>query len=216
MNSSVSRARLNANRANAQLSTGPKTAEGKQTSSRNALKTALTGRTVLLPGDDAERYEKHLEHYRKLWQPVGEHEHLLVQALADSWWRLERIPGLEAALYAKGRAELADKVSDPALLQLETYLAYEKHFRNLNLQERRLSGHAAQLKAELQEAQSRRRKRDGEALARAARLYTAAKKQGKPFNPSEHGFEFSTAELEHYLKHTMAGLMNGPNRPLCF
>src|SRR5579863_5462974 len=43
-----------ANRQNSLLSTGPKTPEGKAASSRNALKTGLTGRTVLLPGDDAE------------------------------------------------------------------------------------------------------------------------------------------------------------------
>jgi hypothetical protein len=41
--------RLAANRANAQLSTGPTTPEGKARSSRNAVKTGLTGRTVLLP-----------------------------------------------------------------------------------------------------------------------------------------------------------------------
>jgi hypothetical protein len=38
---------------NAQLSTGPRSAEGKAVS-MNAVKTGLTGRTVLLPSDDAE------------------------------------------------------------------------------------------------------------------------------------------------------------------
>ena len=47
---------LAANQANSQLSTGPKTPEGKATSSLNAVKTGLTGRTVLLPGDDAAAY----------------------------------------------------------------------------------------------------------------------------------------------------------------
>ncbi|HEX4164888.1 MAG TPA: hypothetical protein VHZ55_05385, partial [Bryobacteraceae bacterium] len=41
----VSEARLAANQANAQLSTGPRTEEGKARSSANAITTALTGRT---------------------------------------------------------------------------------------------------------------------------------------------------------------------------
>ena len=95
------------NRANSQHSTGPKSPEGKATSSRNAVKTALTGRTVLLPSDDAERYESHLAHYAKLYAPVGDQETTLVQSLADTMWRLDRIPGLEEALYVKGCNELA-------------------------------------------------------------------------------------------------------------
>ena len=49
--------RLAANRANAQLSTGPTSLAGKAKSSLNAVKTGLTGRTVLLPTEDAVLYE---------------------------------------------------------------------------------------------------------------------------------------------------------------
>src|SRR4051794_15884848 len=41
----ISPSQLAANRANSQLSTGPKSPEGKAKSSLNAVKTALTGRT---------------------------------------------------------------------------------------------------------------------------------------------------------------------------
>jgi len=46
----ISEARLAANQANAQLSTGPTSVTGKAASSLNALKTGLTGRTVLAAG----------------------------------------------------------------------------------------------------------------------------------------------------------------------
>ena len=52
-----SEAQIKANRANAQNSSGPKSPEGKAKSSLNAVKTGLTGRTVLLPGDDAAAYD---------------------------------------------------------------------------------------------------------------------------------------------------------------
>jgi len=43
--------------------TGPKTPEGKAISCMNALKTGLTGRTVLLPTDDAAAFEQHIQAY---------------------------------------------------------------------------------------------------------------------------------------------------------
>ena len=95
---SISDAKLAANRANAQLSTGPKTGEGKATASLNAVKTALTGRTVLLSSDDAAEYERHIRAYQDELKPVGQQESDLVQSIADSAWRLARIPGLEMAM----------------------------------------------------------------------------------------------------------------------
>ena len=201
----ISPARLEANRANSQLSTGPKSEQGKATSSKNALKTALTGRTVLLPTDDAERYEAHLAEYDKIYKPVGELELEIVQKLADTWWRLDRIPGLEEALYVKGCNEFADQVVelDPrarlTMLRMHTYVAYERQFRNLQLQEQRLFRLLDKLKAELKTLQKEREEAERAALSRAAMLYTAAKKDGKRFVPSDHGFEFSTADVESFL-----------------
>jgi hypothetical protein len=73
--------RLAANRANALLSTGPTTSEGKAKSSLNAVKTGLTGRTALLTSEDAALYETHVERFREELQPVGERETQLVPIL---------------------------------------------------------------------------------------------------------------------------------------
>jgi hypothetical protein len=108
----ISPNRLAANRANARLSTGPRSEEGKRTSSLNAVKTALTGATVLLSTDDAADYQRHIAAYEKELQPVGLEESELVQSLADISWRLRRIPALEMAIYAQGRIEFADQFED--------------------------------------------------------------------------------------------------------
>jgi hypothetical protein len=100
-------AQINANRVNAQLSPGPTSDAGKAISSKNALKTGLTGRTVLLPTEDAALYESHLASFRDRYQPVGEAEKNLVQSLADTEWRLQRIPSLEAGIYAIDRIDQA-------------------------------------------------------------------------------------------------------------
>lgn len=76
--------RLSANRANAQKFTGPLTPEGKAVSSLNAVKSGLTGRTVLLPSDDVTAYHAHIARFQRELQPVGDQETHLVQSLADT------------------------------------------------------------------------------------------------------------------------------------
>ncbi len=85
-------AQIAANRLNSQLSTGPTSPTGKATSSLNAVKTGLTGRTVLLSSEDAAAYSAHVVRFEAQWQPATDPERSLVQALADTEWRLLRIP----------------------------------------------------------------------------------------------------------------------------
>jgi hypothetical protein len=209
----ISKARLLANRANAQRSTGPISQTGKINSSKNALKTALTGRTVLLPEEDADRYEKHLLQYRKAYEPVGERECELVQSLADTTWRLDRIPGLEEALYLKGCNDFAAEVAelDPrartSMLRMHTYLVYERQFRNLHIQEMRLHRLREKLIAEIKHLQQERDLKEQDELAMAAKLYVVAKHHREPFDPADHGFEFSTEDVEAYLHGQRASLL---------
>jgi hypothetical protein len=132
-------AQINANRANSQHSTGPKTPEGKAISSHNAVKSALTGRTILLPTDDVPRYEKLTNEMTAFHKPAGFMEGLLVQSLIDTEWRLQRIPSLESALYAMGERDLAGAAFiDAETLVMEIEIRQERQFRNLRLQETRL------------------------------------------------------------------------------
>ncbi len=93
----VSEAQLAADRANAQHSTDPVTDEGKAKSSMNAVKT---GRTVLLPTDDALIYQQHLDRHFSELSPATDRERALAQIVADAEWRLLRIHPLEASIWA--------------------------------------------------------------------------------------------------------------------
>jgi hypothetical protein len=101
-----------ANHANAQLSTGPTTNDGKAKSSLNAVKTALTGQTVLLPTDDAVAYQSHIARLTAQWKAANENEQALVQFIADTEWRLLRIPAIEMGIYAVGRFKLAAQFAE--------------------------------------------------------------------------------------------------------
>ena len=90
--------RATINRANSQYSTGPRTEAGKQRSSQNALRHGLTARTAVLASEDPATYEQHCRQFQNEYQPATQTETQLVQELADTSWRLKRIPILEAAL----------------------------------------------------------------------------------------------------------------------
>ena len=149
-------AQVTASRINGALSHGPTSEEGKSISSRNALKTGLIGRTVLLPSEDAALYEAHLAQFRERYQPVGGQELALVQSLADTEWRLARIPSLEMAIWALGRLEFADLFPGleedvrKQLIEAKTFLAYQRQLVNLGVQEGRLRRQAEKDRAALE------------------------------------------------------------------
>ena len=156
----------------------------------NAVRTGLTGRTVLLASEDADVYEAHIENYRQEYQPVGARETQLVQNLADTQWRLDRIPSLENGIFALGRVRYAELFLDSEarhVLDAHILMTEAKHFKNLHLQENRLRRQYRQDAQELKELQAQRKKAEEEQA------------QPKKTAPSKTlaasvGFEFTTPE----------------------
>jgi hypothetical protein len=194
--------RAEANRANAAKSTGPRTEIGKAVSKLNAVKTALTGRTVLLPGDNVEQYQTHVAQWQADLQPSGPRECTLVQAIADSYWRAERIARLEFAIYAQGHVEFADEfagVADAAirqsLIELQVARHNEKQLRNLQIQEGRIRRAREKDMKELNELQRERQEREEETERRKAVVkpgtMAASALQNYPAPHLPVGFEFS-------------------------
>lgn len=79
-----------ANRRNARRSTGPRTAEGKARSSRNALKHGILSRELVEEGESAEELADLIEALRADLGPEGEVESALVHRIAGCIWRLLR------------------------------------------------------------------------------------------------------------------------------
>ena len=94
--------RIEINRANSQHSTGPKTVVGKRHTSLNALRHGLTGQIVVMPTEDLDAYQSHVKSFTDEYHPQGATEAHLVQALADTAWRLNRAASLEANLLTLG------------------------------------------------------------------------------------------------------------------
>ncbi len=206
-------AQIDANKKNAEASTGPKTDAGKLRSCMNAVKTGLTGRTVLLSEEDAAAYREHLERHFAEFAPADDREKTLVQFIADSEWRLLRINPLEASVYAAGEIHCAHLVADEtdpikraAALQGQIFLTYRRDLNNITLQERRLRSQLKSDIADLQAMQAARLQKAKERnnaqineLDRAALLLEDAKKHNITVNDlREFGFVFTSEEMLAY------------------
>jgi len=85
------------------------------------------------------------------------------------------------------------------MIELHTHLTYEKQLRNLQLQEARLARRYEKDTAELRKTQQERDQREAIDFDVASKLYLAAKHDRRPFDPADHGFEFSIDDIESYL-----------------
>jgi hypothetical protein len=90
---------IEANRRNAQLSTGPVTDEGKRRSRQNAVRHGLTAETVIDALEDAEDYAAFEMAVTTDYDVQTAVERELVLRLASLLWRLRRATAIESGLF---------------------------------------------------------------------------------------------------------------------
>jgi hypothetical protein len=90
---------IEANRRNAQLSTGPATEEGKRKSRQNAVRHGLTAETVIDALEDAEDYVAFEMAVTADYDAQSAVERELVLRLASLLWRLRRATAIESGLF---------------------------------------------------------------------------------------------------------------------
>ena len=89
---------IEANRRNALRSTGPKTDDGKQRASQNAVRHGLTAETVIVPLEDADDYQAFEQAVTADYDAETAVERELVLRLASLLWRLRRATSIETGL----------------------------------------------------------------------------------------------------------------------
>jgi hypothetical protein len=104
-----------ANRLNAQKSTGPRSVEGKAASSQNALKSGIDAQSQIIRGEDPIALAALTNEYLVEYQPRFASERSLVDILIDTEWLLRRLRKAEAQLWNHQFDELDDwrKVCSP-------------------------------------------------------------------------------------------------------
>jgi hypothetical protein len=185
------------NRANAQHSTGPRTEAGKQRSALNALSHGLTCRTAVLPSEDPAAYEQHCRQFHDEYRPATPTETAFVEELADTSWRLKRIPFLEADVIARAQSP-APSPEPPAFDIVDAH----RLVASLGLHGQRLSRQFHKTLEHLRQIQLERREREHNELQDAANIVQFHKHKGLPYDPAQDGFVFSKQEIEAYAGRT--------------
>ncbi|MDQ6760009.1 MAG: hypothetical protein M3Z32_09120 [Acidobacteriota bacterium] len=159
----ISDTQLQANRLNAQLSTGPKTPEGKKRSSLNALRHGLSGQIVVLPNEEMQAYLAFGQRLLEDMAPQGELEKQMVQTLIDTQWRLNRGRSVENSLLATsledpaGDTSIADAHVHSALASAHLFMHQLDNLERLSRYEQRLSRTFATTLKQLRDIQAERK-----------------------------------------------------------
>jgi len=175
--------RADINRLNAQQSTGPRTEEGKARSAMNALTHGLSAVDPVLPDEDRAAFENLVQDFIDEYRPQTASETRLARELASISWRLDRIPGLEAALLSSA--------IDPVQL--------EKSIRTISGHGHRLHRQLFQTMYRLRALQDERRAQHERDLTDCAAVYKHHQSNGLPYQPADDGFVFSNHEIEAFL-----------------
>lgn len=125
----TSAARIAANRANAQLSTGPRTEHGKQASSQNARRHGLSARELYISSSETEVFDSMVAEHRSGLQPSGAVEESLFDMIIYALWNMRRVRMLESNLFQSAHSPLPDPQSFTNLDRLGRYYQrFERSF----------------------------------------------------------------------------------------
>ena len=175
--------RAAANRANSKHSTGPRTTAGKRRSSQNAWRHGLTAQSVVLASEDEAAYQQVCHKFFDEYKPATATEATMVQLLADTCWRLNRITQLEDAILTNASLAPQDAIDQVS---------------KLGLYSSRLSRQFQNTVKQLREIQEDRGQRERRELRKAAELLVQHEHLEKPWDPADDGFVFSRSQVAQF------------------
>jgi hypothetical protein len=196
---------LAANRANAQKSTGPTTAEGKNRSRINATRHNLTGQVAALTEPDRIAFEAFSQNFIHDLEPRGAMEFQIVNRIISDSWRLNRASAIEDNLFAVSHhlGEVGDPDNHPqiedAFHNAETFAQRAKTLQLLSLYEQRLNRTVQKNIAFLKSLQAEREARRAAEMEEAKRLLQLSEMRNLPYEPSKDGFVFSVNEIHRAI-----------------
>jgi hypothetical protein len=195
-------AQIDANRLNAQSSTGPRTDEGKQVASRNAVQHGLRSADPVGPGESREEYVAFALELLEELNPVGVRQRMVAERYAQLQWKLRRIPQIEVTTLAMGKRRMQDAAARQGLRPPLGITTAELIARDLDttikLQtyETRLQRAAEQAMRELRQLQAE----------------AAAKAEAEKAKPAP-GAEPTSSVPAEPTNHTATTLAPAPNSP---
>jgi hypothetical protein len=144
-----------ANRQNAQKSTGPRSAEGKARSSMNHLTSGIYAASALIPGEDPAGRQALSERYFAQCQPMTEQERHQVDILVQCDWLARRYVRADAQMWNRSM-EYSVRKNDPNPMA-DGYSLCPKNFGRLDCRIEKNERRYNRAQHELERLQSLRR-----------------------------------------------------------
>ena len=201
----ISEKQLAANRANAQLNTGPRTIDGKKRTSQNARRHGVTAQTTVMTEEDRIKHDNFCSRMIAELLPSGEMETFLASSVAEEAWRLNLARAQCNNIVAIGHFDGTGDAYDTEHPEIHTAITSAMVVRDkaktlelLSVYEQRIHRSFQKHFAQLKDVQAERKaKRDAD-LDNARLLSQVAVLQHLPYIPAQDGFVFSNAEINRY------------------
>ncbi len=131
-------AQINANHANAHLSTGPRTPEGKARVAHNAVRHGLTAKHLIVRPDERAEFDEFHRSLLAELDPQGAVESITFDEILHAAWNLRRFRRIEAECFTTGSDPLIAPESAGLLDRLSRYQARAQRAYYRALQELRV------------------------------------------------------------------------------
>ena len=217
----ISEKQLEANRRNAQLSTGPKTQAGKARCGQNARRDFLTGQIDIMTDEDQIAFNAFSIRLTKEYDPQGQEELHCARLLIQGTWRLHRINSIENNTFALGHTENSNVIDaghaeiNAAFAAAITWKLNSIGLDRLSLYEAHLIRSMQKTRATFQALQATRKAREAIEMAEAELLLQLSQINSEAFDPAANGFVFTLSQItaslnrKNLLKQAYA-IVNGP------
>ena len=216
-----SAAQVSANRANAQLSTGPQTEAGLAAIAHNNFRHGLASTFIVLPSEDHAAYDDLLLNLNLEFSPSTETEEILVTAMAQHHWLTQRALRLQQPLFEAA----LETGAAPDGKQLGLYLRYQStndrayHKALSQLLRLRSDRRRSEIGFESQKARNELQQAKLTAFAEAQQTKQTQAVRAQEMKEELHAAKLrqaeahaSYAELEDYMKRTMEAPLPGEGR----
>jgi hypothetical protein len=195
-----------ANQANALLSTGPNTEDGKAVSSKNGLDHGLAGAFCVLPWEDQRAYITFCARLGAELRPVGQWEGDLFESMVQHRWLANRAILLQERCFASDDMDCLQEKKLALYLRYQTtheraYYKAMREFQKLREQKRKTEiGFASQKRqAERKAHEDERNAREEQHEIRRQERHQLHKKRAELAN------FFAEAEIQEKLISNIAG-----------
>ncbi len=202
----ISDKQLAANRANAQLSSGPKSEVGKRRSSLNARRHNLTGQVTAMTEEDRIAHNAFSEALIKSMAPESALELQIAQRIATDSWRLNRSSAIEDNIFALGFTDHSGDIDadhpelHAALTAARTFTREARSIELLTLYEQRINRSLQKNLALLQQLQATRKAERKTEMEQAHKLVQPIEMKDLLDEPAKNGFVFSNEQLPDLIR----------------